>query len=116
MHVNQLEGTIPSTIGNLDDIFTLTLNSNNFKGTIPSQIGECFRLEFLSLDQNKLTGTIPVELGRLERLKELRLEMNSLVGVEVPSEVCELTKSEALAHISADCKSKVICACCQQCL
>lgn len=116
LHLNQLEGTIPSSIGNLDDIVTLTLNSNNFKGTIPTQIGECFRLELLSLDQNKLTGSIPMELGRLERLKELRLEMNSLVGVVVPSEVCELTKSEVLAHISADCKSKVTCACCHQCL
>lgn len=116
MHLNQLEGTIPSSIGNLDDIVTLTFNSNNLKGTIPTHIGECFRLELLSLDQNKFTGSIPAELGRLERLKELRLEMNSFVGVEVPAEVCALTKSEALVHISADCKNKVTCSCCHQCL
>lgn len=116
LHLNQLEGTIPSTIGVLDDIVTLTLNSNKLVGTIPSQLGGCFRLQTLSLDQNHLTGPIPAELGQLDRLKELRLEMNSLTGVEVPQTLCELTAKEDLAHLSADCKKKVTCSCCHQCV
>lgn len=47
---------------------TLTVENNNIDGTIPSELGNLERLRDLILDRNALTGTLPVELERLTNL------------------------------------------------
>lgn len=116
LQLNKLTGSIPTNIGKLDDIAVFTVNSNQLTGSIPSQLGDCFRLQKIHLDQNKLAGNIPTELGKLDRLTELRLEFNDFSAISVPTEVCALTDNEELKHISSDCKMKMFCGCCNQCM
>lgn len=78
----------------------LTLNDNNLNGTIPSEIGNCHKLEVLGLHNNTLTGTLPSDLGRLVNLVTLLLGRNQLNGT-VPQEICNLSQQSMLERLEA---------------
>ena len=59
---NELNGEIPSEIGNLTNLTTLFLNDNQLTGEIPSEIGNLTNLTTLFLNDNQLTGEIPSEI------------------------------------------------------
>ena len=80
---NQLNGTLPASLGNLTAISDLYLSSNNLNGTIPNSIGDLSALTFLYLNNNKLEGSIPATIGNATILRELHLEHNQLNG-EIP--------------------------------
>ncbi len=86
---NELNGTIPSELGNFTYIEELNLSQNQLRGTIPPELGDLSSLEVLSLFENRLSGTIPSELGNLSNLGGLALFENSLRGT-IPSELAEL--------------------------
>ena len=48
---NQLNGTIPAVLGNLDNLEALYLDYNQLTGTIPAAIGNLDSLEYLTLRQ-----------------------------------------------------------------
>ena len=81
---NQLSGTIPSILGNLANLESLSLEGNQLSGTIPSALGNLAFLEGLYLYDNQLSGTIPSTLGNLDHLGSLRLEDNQLSGTFLP--------------------------------
>ncbi|XP_030946983.1 probable leucine-rich repeat receptor-like protein kinase At5g49770 isoform X6 [Quercus lobata] len=56
-------GPIPSTIGSLQQLISLSLNSNKFTGQIPNSIGTLSNLYYLDLTGNQLEGSIPVSDG-----------------------------------------------------
>jgi Leucine-rich repeat (LRR) protein len=112
---NELSGSIATIMGRLDDITYLALNNNALVGSIPSEMGTCFRMISLHLEGNQLTGEIPTELGKLDQMTTLRLETNNFNGVTIPSQVCSLTGDD-LTILSADCKEKVTCDCCDECV
>jgi Leucine-rich repeat (LRR) protein len=91
----QLEGTIPSVLGNLVKLEALKLGGNSLKGSIPSELGNLVNLEALYLYENSLEGSIPSELGNLVNLEALYLNDNSLDG-SIPSELGHLVNLEAL--------------------
>jgi Leucine-rich repeat (LRR) protein len=62
LHSNQFTGEIPSTIGNLTNLYDLNLHSNQFTGEIPSTIGNLTNLYNLNLHSNQLTREIPEEI------------------------------------------------------
>ena len=65
----KLQGSLPSEVGHLSTLETLTLSDNSFSGSIPSTIGNHMKsLEYLSLDSNRLSGIIPEELGNLPKI------------------------------------------------
>ena len=93
---NNLNGTIPSELGNLTNLKELLLNDNQLNGTIPSEFGDLTNLEKLRLHSSQLSGTIPTELGNLTNLKELLLDNNQLSGT-IPTELGNLTNLEKLS-------------------
>ena len=77
---NQLTGTIPDSIWNLTKLSILFLQENELQGILPDSIGNLNQLVYLSLSQNKLNGTIPDSIGKLTKLSLLYLWGNELTG------------------------------------
>ena len=86
---NQLSGSIPSELGNLANLVTLSLHGNQLSGSIPSELGNLANLGVLWLDGNELSGSMPSELGNLDNLVTLWLGGNQLSG-SIPSELGNL--------------------------
>ena len=80
LHINNLVGTIPSSIGNCTGLTYLDFYFNKLTGSIPTTLGNCTSLYYLYLYDNKLTGSIPTTLGNCAGLYELRLSGNQLTG------------------------------------
>ncbi len=93
---NNLSGTIPASIADIDMLEWLSLHSNQLTGQIPSELGSLQNLENLWLFSNELSGPIPPELGNLIALDHLALGINQLSG-PIPSEIGNLTK---LSHLT----------------
>ena len=87
---NQLSGSIPPELGNLSNLVTLRLLSNQLSGSIPSALGNLSNLQYLLLENNQLSGSIPPELGNLSNLKDLYLWDNQLSG-SIPPELGNLS-------------------------
>ncbi|KAL3526517.1 hypothetical protein ACH5RR_011173 [Cinchona calisaya] len=81
---NQINGGIPSAVGNLISLDNLVLQQNQLTGTIPSMIGNLHRLQQLSLYSNKLSGKVPEFLGNLSLMNELYLSDNMFEGTIPP--------------------------------
>ncbi len=92
---NQLVDSIPSEIGTLTHLITLDLSLNQLTGPIPPELGNLTNLINLNLRFNKLTGSIPMEMGNLTNLSSLYLSGNSLSG-SIPSAIGDLTSLTAL--------------------
>ena len=92
---NNLQGTLPSAIGNLTSLEGLLLGNNQLSGAIPAEIGNLTSLEGLGLHGNSLSGAIPAEIGNLTNLRQLFLSDNSLSGA-IPAEIGNLTSLEGL--------------------
>ncbi|KAD5961713.1 hypothetical protein E3N88_13186 [Mikania micrantha] len=84
LYGNQLYGDLPTSIGNLIGLETLSLGGNQFTGNIPSTIGNLQKLEVIDLSNNQLSGQIPNAMGNLSSLTKLDLSSNMLEGV-IPS-------------------------------
>ncbi|KAH9686544.1 Receptor-like protein 43 [Citrus sinensis] len=56
---NNLQGHIPSCLGNLTNLESLDLSNNKFSGRIPQQLVQLTFLEFFNVSDNYLTGLIP---------------------------------------------------------
>ncbi|KAL1819751.1 hypothetical protein ACET3Z_014620 [Daucus carota] len=90
--LNQLNGVLPKSIGNLSTFLTtFEAFGCKLKGEIPPEIGSLTGLEAILLDNNELTGHIPPTLQRLNNLARLYLEHNKLQG-SIPNELCRLNK------------------------
>ncbi|MBC6479353.1 MAG: VCBS repeat-containing protein [Hormoscilla sp. GM7CHS1pb] len=92
---NQLDGTIPKELGNLENLEWLVLSNNQLDGSIPKELGNLKNLVVLNLSNNFLTGNIITELGDLENLGWLSLYNNQLTG-GIPTELGDLKKLTSL--------------------
>ncbi|PKU61554.1 putative leucine-rich repeat receptor-like protein kinase [Dendrobium catenatum] len=77
---NDLNGSLPSSVGNLKQITTLILAGCSFSGIIPQELHSLEKLSFLALNSNKFTGSIPPSIGLLSNLYWLDLADNKLTG------------------------------------
>jgi Leucine-rich repeat (LRR) protein len=97
LRYNYLSGTIPSQLGNLSHLIKIILdgkeNDENIglSGSIPTWFGNLTNLVEISLGRNNLTGAIPAELGKLNRLEILFLSLNKISG-DIPSQLGNLSK------------------------
>ncbi|MEM7534444.1 MAG: leucine-rich repeat domain-containing protein [Chloroflexota bacterium] len=88
-----LNGTLPSSIGDLRYLTNLSLHNNrSFTGNIPPEIGNLSRLTSLTIKSNsELRGGIPPELGNLSNLTKLIVSANYSLGGNIPPELGNLT-------------------------
>ena len=62
-------GTIPHWIGhNLTELVLLDLDNNALTGTIPHSLGDLENLNFLLLNRNELTGSVPKGFNKLDNI------------------------------------------------
>ncbi len=94
---NGLNGTIPASIGDLQQLERLDLRQNELTGVIPLELGNLSGVRFRKLDlsANQLSGTIPDTLRNLQSLTDLFLGDNNLIG-EIPSWIGDLSKLNQL--------------------
>ena len=88
---NSLEGPIPAELGKLRNLRALILGVNDLSGSIPAEIGDLASLEVLRLRRNDLAGTVPPELGKLGNLTRLGLDWNDLAG-PMPLDLMDLER------------------------
>jgi hypothetical protein len=115
---NTITGKIPSEIGLLQDLASISITNSTLTGSIPTEFGSLTGLRRLWLYSNLLTGDIPSQLADLAQLEVLEIHDNSIVGV-VPEGICsKIAQSEyEFKALTADCNSEVSCAadCCTKC-
>ncbi|KAJ0763861.1 putative non-specific serine/threonine protein kinase [Helianthus annuus] len=87
---NDLNGSIPESVGKLNNLRVLSLWSNSFTGSIPKALERLRSLEALDLSENKLTGSVPTFLGNLTKIDLLSLVSNLLTG-PIPESLGRLT-------------------------
>jgi RHS repeat-associated protein len=96
MQSNNMNGTLPASIGNLSSLRYLWMAyNNNISGSIPAEIGNLTQLVQLALDNNKLSGAIPSSIGNLSNLTHFTLSFNQLSG-SIPPTVGQLTALQSL--------------------
>ncbi|KAL4272775.1 hypothetical protein GQ457_13G004040 [Hibiscus cannabinus] len=85
-----IDGKLPGLVGNLSDsLVEFSAHGCNINGSIPSEIGNLSHLINIELSNNKLTGSIPTTFGGLKELQSVSLTENKLEG-SIPSELCHL--------------------------
>lgn len=81
---NQLTGTLPPEIGNLDKLTKLILSTNSLTGSLPTTLNKLTSLKELILTDNQLSGALPANLSEIKTLTNLNLSTNQLSG-SIPS-------------------------------
>ncbi|WVZ54087.1 hypothetical protein U9M48_004950 [Paspalum notatum var. saurae] len=77
---NQLSGGFPSGVANLHNLMEFALGGNQFTGEVPEWLGTLNHLQSLVLSENNFTGFIPSSLSNLSQLSYLHLESNKFEG------------------------------------
>jgi Leucine-rich repeat (LRR) protein len=92
---NQLQGIIPDALANCTNLTDLDLSTNHLEGAIPQKLETLSNLHFLDLAGNNLSGTIPPALGNITTLESVYLDTNQLEGT-IPDKLWQLPKMSSL--------------------
>lgn len=94
---DQLEGSIPSSIGQLTNLEAFAyVGGGTTEGTIPTEFGLFTNMSFLGIVFTAVTGTVPTQLGLLTDMEILVLDYNFHLTGTVPTEIGELTDLNTL--------------------
>ncbi|KAM1484380.1 hypothetical protein TB2_035588 [Malus domestica] len=96
---NNLNGTIPPSICNMQYLGYLSIRSNQFYGEMPHAWSVGSKIWFLDVGHNNLSGNIPTSLGVLSSMEVLKLNNNNFGGV-IPDSLqnCSGLRSLDLGH------------------
>jgi len=98
-----LQGTIPSSIGSITTLKSLSLSQSSLTGTLPTELGLLSNMIQMWFFDNFLEGQIPSELGLLSTMGILQIEGNEIQGT-VPPQVCALREFPSTLEIfGSDC-------------
>eukprot|EP00536_Pseudo-nitzschia_multiseries_P012458 jgi/Psemu1/208756/e_gw1.478.32.1 len=115
---NDIFGTIPTEVGLMTGLASLSMANATLTGNIPEEIANLSQLRRLWLFNNKLTGTIPATLNDLNLLEVLEVHGNQLKGT-MPQGICSAVKKSdyTFKSLTSDCEKKVTCSkdCCTKC-
>lgn len=75
----ELSGTIPSSICDIDQLRFLSVGFTSLKGTLPPCINELVKLELLFLPNNDLNGQLPL-MTNMTSLERIHLDDNEFDG------------------------------------
>ncbi|XP_074282169.1 receptor-like protein EIX2 isoform X2 [Silene latifolia] len=75
-----MSSSLPSSLGQLTNLYHLDLSYNKFKGGVPASFVNLTSLKYLDLSKNMLNGTIPDFIGHLTQIEHLDISSNSLQG------------------------------------
>ena len=93
---NNLNGYLPSEIGNLSELRELKLIGNkNLTGNLPDEIGKLTSLQYLNLYGCGFSGTIPLAIGNLTNLNYLDLQSCNFTNT-IPDTLKHLTNLKTL--------------------
>ncbi|XVF57797.1 hypothetical protein PTKIN_Ptkin07bG0010900 [Pterospermum kingtungense] len=82
---NSLNGSLPSSLGNLNSLINFVVSDNQLTGKIPDIWNNTPYLSIVDMSNNSLYGSIPGSFGSLTALKFLRLSRNNLSGEIFPT-------------------------------
>ena len=94
------------------------LSDNGFMGTIPTEIGQLNDLVTLDVSGNTLTGSLPTEFSEISTLTQFAFSFNDLTG-SVSKTLCVDSKQWEI--LQGDClddgygQSEIECICCTSC-
>eukprot|EP01028_Stygiella_incarcerata_P001779 TRINITY_DN1330_c0_g1_i2.p1 TRINITY_DN1330_c0_g1~~TRINITY_DN1330_c0_g1_i2.p1 ORF type:complete len:1353 (+),score=201.99 TRINITY_DN1330_c0_g1_i2:1374-5432(+) len=86
---NNLNGSIPLSIGSLTELEYLSLSSNHIEGSVPDELGNLLNLKRIYLHANRFSGNIPETIGNLRDLSVLNIYTNAFSG-EIPPSIGQL--------------------------
>lgn len=92
---NQLSGSLPSSISDLEALSRLIIDENRFAGPLPDEIGQLDNLTQFSAASNAFSGSLPAGLSSLQQLQWLLLDSNRLTG-SVNADLLQLPQLEVL--------------------
>ena len=92
---NKLFGTIPSQLYNLGRLENLLLNRNKFEGTLSEDIKLLKEIKIFAVSENEMSGTIPNSITQCSSLTELYLHTNNFTG-KIPAHLSRLINLELL--------------------
>ncbi len=103
---NNLQGVIPSSIGDLEKLESLNLAFNGITGELPKEIAQLTRLRVLKIEMNRIKGELPLELGRMRSLMELTAFNNFITG-SIPESIGEIKNLKILNLSSNSLKGNI---------
>lgn len=90
LRANNLQGTIPSDLRQLERVQKLDLSANpRLYGSIPAELGQLTSLLELDLSSCQLDGTVPDSLNGLSNLEKFNVLDNKRLDGTVPSGIVE---------------------------
>ncbi|CAB9512276.1 Leucine Rich Repeat [Seminavis robusta] len=72
--------SIPSEVGKLTNLATLSLNGFQLNAPLPSELALLTNLAYLTLQGNSISGTLPEELSKMSQLEFFNIQSNKLEG------------------------------------
>ena len=90
------ETVLPSEIGRLTNLKTLTVSNSVVFGEVPAEFSNMSSLEFLGIARTSQTGSIPNTVCAIDTLKTI--QYSSGVNCLCPGNICELVTEHTISY------------------